>query len=471
MARRRRSTGTAPAAPGSPTRRFARFGELAAAATAPIDDHRSTAAYRRHAVARAAPAAPLERALHVSETATLYRLRVNGTDHGSSRAPGWARACSTCCASGSACPAPRTPASRASAGRARCCVDGALVCACLVLGAERGRARGRHRRGAADRRRASSPTCSRRSSTRARCSAASARPGSSWRCTTCSTATPHPTDLELREAISGNLCRCTGYGRILAAAQAVVAERSELRPLAAGDAGMTVTTTERGRATGLGHSADAPRRRARRSRAVRVLLRPVGRRHAVGPHPALAAPARAHPLDRHRPGARHPRRARRADRRRRARRQAPTASSTPTSRCSPHDVVRYIGEAVAAVAADHPETARRAARGHRRRLRGARAARRRRGGDHRRADPPRRQRVPPSCVIRHGDADGRRATVVVEGTYEVGMQDQAFMGPESGLAVPDRRRRRRPARVDPVAARRPRPGRRLPRPAATTRCG
>ena len=37
-----------------------------------------------------------------------------------------------------------------------------------------------------------------------------------WRCTTCSTATRDPTDLEMREAISGNLCRCTGYGRILA---------------------------------------------------------------------------------------------------------------------------------------------------------------------------------------------------------------------------------------------------------------
>ena len=36
---------------------------------------------------------------------------------------------------------------------------------------------------------------------------------------------PAPTELELREAISGNLCRCTGYGRILAAAQAVVAGR------------------------------------------------------------------------------------------------------------------------------------------------------------------------------------------------------------------------------------------------------
>lgn len=32
---------------------------------------------------------------------------------------------------------------------------------------------------------------------------------------------PDPTDLEVREAVSGNLCRCTGYGRILAAVRAV----------------------------------------------------------------------------------------------------------------------------------------------------------------------------------------------------------------------------------------------------------
>ena len=30
---------------------------------------------------------------------------------------------------------------------------------------------------------------------------------------------PDPTDLEVREAISGNLCRCTGYGRIFAAVE------------------------------------------------------------------------------------------------------------------------------------------------------------------------------------------------------------------------------------------------------------
>ena len=41
----------------------------------------------------------------------------------------------------------------------------------------------------------------------------------------------HPTDLDVREAISGNLCRCTGYGRILAAVQAAARAASR-----AGDA-------------------------------------------------------------------------------------------------------------------------------------------------------------------------------------------------------------------------------------------
>jgi carbon-monoxide dehydrogenase small subunit len=40
---------------------------------------------------------------------------------------------------------------------------------------------------------------------------------------------PTPDDLELREAISGNLCRCTGYGRILQAARTVVTRRADGR--------------------------------------------------------------------------------------------------------------------------------------------------------------------------------------------------------------------------------------------------
>lgn len=38
--------------------------------------------------------------------------------------------------------------------------------------------------------------------------------------------TPEPDELTVREAISGNLCRCTGYGRIFDAVARVVAERS-----------------------------------------------------------------------------------------------------------------------------------------------------------------------------------------------------------------------------------------------------
>src|SRR6185369_18046555 len=37
--------------------------------------------------------------------------------------------------------------------------------------------------------------------------------------------------------------------------------------------------------------------------------------------------------------------------------------------------------------------------------------------------------------LRHGDPEAT-GDVVVEGTYQVGMQDQAFLGPESGLALP-----------------------------------
>ncbi len=38
---------------------------------------------------------------------------------------------------------------------------------------------------------------------------------------------PAPTEIEIREALSGNICRCTGYGRIVAAVQAAAAARQE----------------------------------------------------------------------------------------------------------------------------------------------------------------------------------------------------------------------------------------------------
>ena len=97
-------------------------------------------------------------------------------------------------------------------------------------------------------------------------------------------------------------------------------------------------------------------------------------------------------------------------------------------------VVRYHGEPVAAVAADHPEIARRAA--------DAIVV------DYDVLTPvvdPEAAMVgepihPAGNLFRHikvrfGEP-GAQGDVVVEGDYEVGMQDQAFLGPESGLAVP-----------------------------------
>ncbi len=100
------------------------------------------------------------------------------------------------------------------------------------------------------------------------------------------------------------------------------------------------------------------------------------------------------------------------------------------------DIVRYQGEPVALVAADHPETA-------------LRAAKRivvtyeelpavtdpRRALD---ADAPQVQ--PGGNLVRHlklhRGEENPTAPVVVALDFEVGMQDQAFLGPEAGLAVP-----------------------------------
>ena len=38
--------------------------------------------------------------------------------------------------------------------------------------------------------------------------------------------TPQPTLTEIREELSGNICRCTGYGRLVAAVQQVAAARA-----------------------------------------------------------------------------------------------------------------------------------------------------------------------------------------------------------------------------------------------------
>jgi CO/xanthine dehydrogenase Mo-binding subunit len=112
------------------------------------------------------------------------------------------------------------------------------------------------------------------------------------------------------------------------------------------------------------------------------------------------------------------------------------------------DRVRYHGEAVAIVAAEEPEQARRAAAAVAVEYEPlpaiddpARATEmqplhpdRPTMGHGYRDDP--RPNVVRHIVIRHGDPDAT-GDVTVTGVYELGSQDQAFLGPESGLAVPD----------------------------------
>jgi OHCU decarboxylase len=109
--------------------------------------------------------------------------------------------------------------------------------------------------------------------------------------------------------------------------------------------------------------------------------------------------------------------------------------------------VRFQGEPVAIVAADHPETARRAADAiavEYEVLEPLTDAERAMAPDAPELHPetPDTPRVHGTgnvlrhVRINHGDPDAQ-AEVVVTGEYEVGMQDQAFLGPESGLAVPD----------------------------------
>jgi xanthine dehydrogenase D subunit len=99
--------------------------------------------------------------------------------------------------------------------------------------------------------------------------------------------------------------------------------------------------------------------------------------------------------------------------------------------------VRYQGEPIAIVAAEDPETARRAVNAidvdydvlepltDPERAMATGAPRLHLSGN-----------VLRHVRIIHGDPDAQ-ADVVVTGEYEIGMQDQAFLGPESGLAVPD----------------------------------
>ncbi|MDX3614550.1 molybdopterin-dependent oxidoreductase [Streptomyces europaeiscabiei] len=115
-----------------------------------------------------------------------------------------------------------------------------------------------------------------------------------------------------------------------------------------------------------------------------------------------------------------------------------------------HGKVRHHGEPVAIVAADHPETARRAAAKIKVEYRelpvitdevsatAPDALFVHEGRDDHHSGHVAHPNIVHRQPIVRGDvaAARERADVIVEGEYVFGMQDQAFLGPESGLAVP-----------------------------------
>ncbi|MDQ0687042.1 xanthine dehydrogenase D subunit [Streptomyces achromogenes] len=116
-----------------------------------------------------------------------------------------------------------------------------------------------------------------------------------------------------------------------------------------------------------------------------------------------------------------------------------------------HGKVRHHGEPVAIVAADHPETARRAAAKIKVEYRELPVVTDEASAtapdailvhegrdDHHIGHVPHPNILHRQPIVR-GDVAraAERADVVVRGEYTFGMQDQAFLGPESGLAVPE----------------------------------
>ena len=157
-----------------------------------------------------------------------YRLRVNGTDHDVASA--WlGESLLYVLRERLGLPGSKNACEQGECGSCSVLVDGRLVCACLVLGAAAVDRTIVTVEGLVDESGAPSLV------QRAFVDAGAVQCGF---CTPGLVMTVHDlldrphvaSELELREAISGNLCRCTGYGRIIDAIERAFAESDGDRP-------------------------------------------------------------------------------------------------------------------------------------------------------------------------------------------------------------------------------------------------
>ena len=166
--------------------------------------------------------------MSIHEEDVSYRLRVNGTDHAVASA--WlGESLLYVLRERLGMPGSKNACEQGECGSCSVLVDGRLVCACLVLGAA-----------AVDRTIVTVEGLTDESGAPSLVQRAFVDAGA-VQCGFCTPGLvmtvhdlldrPHvASELELREAISGNLCRCTGYGRIIDAIERAFAESDGDRP-------------------------------------------------------------------------------------------------------------------------------------------------------------------------------------------------------------------------------------------------
>jgi carbon-monoxide dehydrogenase small subunit len=114
-------------------------------------------------------------------------------------------------------PAAKAGCEQGECGSCSVLVDGTLVCACLVLGAAAVGAEITTVEGLQPHERGEMSDVQRAFVETGAVQCGFCTPGLVMAVHALLDRDPEPTDLAVREAISGNLCRCTGYGRIFEA--------------------------------------------------------------------------------------------------------------------------------------------------------------------------------------------------------------------------------------------------------------
>ena len=198
------SAGPVPALVTAPLDARADFPALVAAAASPIDDVRGTAAYRRHALDGADEARP------GSSARMKIALTVNGEPQ---EADVWAgESLLTTLRDSLGLPGSKNACEQGECGSCSVLLDGDLVCACLVLAAQ------------ADGHEVRTVEGLRGEDGLHRVQQAFVDAGA-VQCGFCTPGlvvataallerVPNPSDDVIREELSGNLCRCTGYAKI-----------------------------------------------------------------------------------------------------------------------------------------------------------------------------------------------------------------------------------------------------------------